>query len=155
MENKLFEIIVTGTSYGLYQGVDKTDAIENQTKDAGYESVADLLEKSGQNEDEFLATMKAVEIEVKGIKLDYWEDEKVAVYFSVYLDGEKTRTLEWVDEDGDLETSDSHIDSAHSFSDHLKDHIRDKLETYLDKHRYDVADLYKNLQPETEEEFED
>ncbi|UWU29137.1 hypothetical protein N2600_03965 [Rhizobium sp. WSM1274] len=142
---KMFEIIANDHSYGIYPGEDKMSALEAQVSDAGYRGIADLLETTGQSLDEFLAETKAIEIEIKRIRIDFWEEEKVAVYFTLCLDEEKISTLEWVDSDGDLEVSDSHIDSAHQFSHHLKMFINDKLNDYLNRHRDEVDELFEAI----------
>ncbi|WSG96403.1 hypothetical protein U8P76_05690 [Rhizobium johnstonii] len=145
MEKKLFEFTTHGHSYGIYAGEDKMAALEGQTADAGYRDIADLLEATGQSMDQFLSEVKATEIAIKSIRIDSWEDEKVAVYFTLIQDDRKTRTLEWINSDGDLEVADSHIDSAHEFSQHLKSFIRDKLNAYLDGHREEVDEFFEAI----------
>ncbi len=143
MQAKYFEITANGHSYGLYPGVDKMDAIENQTQDAGYKSVAEMLEMLDQTDGEFFSEVKAVEIELNDIRVDIWEDQNVAVFFTLCLDGEKVQSLEWIDSDGNLEVVDSHVESAHDFSGYLKDFIRDALLKHLDAHREEIDELAK------------
>ncbi|NTI03167.1 hypothetical protein G6K88_14175 [Agrobacterium rhizogenes] len=142
---KMFEIIANGTSYGIYSGKDKMSALETQTVDAGYRDIADLLEKSGQSLNQYLAEVKAVEVEIRNIRINFWEEDKVAVYFKLCLDDKTISTLEWIDSDGDLEITDSHIESAHDFSSYLKDFTRNRLAAYLADHGEDIDELFEAL----------
>ena len=151
-----FEVIANGTSFGIYQGETREAALLVSVVDAGYKSIADAAERTGQTETEFKATFKVEDaVEIRNVRLELWDEGQTpAIFFTVTVDGEEISTLEWLDSDGDLETRDSHIDAAHNFSWRVNAAIREQLEEYLLAHQDQVAELLQETAENVQDEDE-
>ncbi|TCA62713.1 hypothetical protein E0J16_00045 [Rhizobium pisi] len=157
MEKKLFEISANGHSYGLYEGKDKLDAMLAQTVDAGYRDFEGAADVFHQSVDEYLTDLKAEEIVIKNFRVNDWEGEKLAVYFTVEQDDENTDTLEWITDDGDLEEADSHIDCIDNFSEYLRGFVRGELKKFIEieGERKKITELLAWLEENKVDEDED
>lgn len=151
-----FEVIANGTSFGIYQGKTREAALLASVIDAGYRSIADAAERTGQIESGFKATFKIEDaVEITNVRLELWGDGQTpAILFTVTVDGEEISTLEWLDSDGDLETRDSHIDAAHNFSWRVNAAVREQLEEYLRTHHSQVTALLREIAENDEDEDE-
>ncbi|MGO4569057.1 hypothetical protein AB4Z52_29420 [Rhizobium sp. 2YAF20] len=142
----LYEILANSTSMGIYEAADKTAALEALARDAGYRNLEEIRRLDNSNVpamDVFLAQYQVREITIQNIRTETWEGDadQLAVYFTLNLDDEKIETLEWIDSDGDLETVDSHVESAHGFSSYVNNFIRDSLNDYIERNRAKIEEL--------------
>lgn len=152
-----FEVIANDTSYGFYHAENKEGALIAHVIDAGYASIEAAAETIGETEEEFRSAFRIEEEEVKisGIYLSIWEGNVPAIYFTVSVGEEKTKTLEWLTTDGTLVQEDSHLTTCHDFNDHVRKIIDETLENYLKKNPKKVDSLLSQLEEEASEDDEE
>jgi len=95
------------------------------------------------------------EVKVGGIYLSIWEESVPAIYFTVSVGEERTKTLEWLTNDGNLAQEDSHLTTCHDFNDHVRKIIDETLENYLKNNPNKVDNLLSQLEEEASEDDED
>ena len=131
MEKKSFEIIWNGTSYGFYETTDKDDALEVQSREASFESFAHCLNVTEKTYEQAMDEVLVIETEIKDIRVGKWEDDQSAIFFTLVRDEDEIETLEWIDEEGEIERRDSHLSVSHNFNRELVSHVHEKLEEWM------------------------